>query len=51
MDHADNSAHIEKDFEEEFNGYLKLCETPKVSSLKELIEFNKQHADRELPPS
>jgi amidase len=40
----------EKDFQGEFEAYLGLLETPKVNSLHELIEFNKNHADMELPP-
>ncbi|KAH6609834.1 hypothetical protein Trco_003180 [Trichoderma cornu-damae] len=41
---------FERDFKEEFENYLKLLDTPQVRSLGELIAFNKQHADRELPP-
>ncbi|RFU74341.1 amidase family [Trichoderma arundinaceum] len=41
---------FERDFKEEFENYLKFLDTPKVKSLGELIAFNKQHADKELPP-
>lgn len=36
---------FEKDFQAEFEGYLQLCERPKVKTLGELIDFNKAHAD------
>lgn len=46
---ADSSPYtkpwVEKDFQAEFEGYLQLCETPKVETLGELIDFNKAHAD------
>ncbi|KAH6627864.1 amidase signature domain-containing protein [Chaetomium tenue] len=41
---------FEKDFQGEFEAYLKLCDTPKVKTLGELIQFNRDHADKELPP-
>ncbi|KAK4182338.1 amidase signature domain-containing protein [Podospora australis] len=40
---------FEKDFPGELEEYLKLCESPKVTNLKELVQFNKDHADIELP--
>ncbi|PNP59590.1 hypothetical protein THARTR1_00763 [Trichoderma harzianum] len=41
---------FEKDFKEQFEDYLQLLETPQIKTLGELIAFNKQNADRELPP-
>ncbi|KAM0246892.1 hypothetical protein ACHAQJ_010050 [Trichoderma viride] len=41
---------FEKDFKEEFENYLKFLDTPQIKSLGELIAFNKQNADKELPP-
>ena len=41
---------VEKDFKGEFEDYLMLCETPNVKTLGELIQFNKEHSDKELPP-
>ncbi|KAL7954704.1 amidase signature domain-containing protein [Trichoderma compactum] len=40
---------FEKDFKEQFEDYLELLETPKIKTLGELIAFNKENADRELP--
>ncbi|KAL6699633.1 amidase signature domain-containing protein [Trichoderma pleuroticola] len=41
---------FEKDFKEQFEDYLQLLETPQIKTLGELIAFNKENADRELPP-
>ncbi|KAK4139419.1 amidase signature domain-containing protein [Dichotomopilus funicola] len=41
---------FEKDFQVEFEAYLRLCDTPKITTLGELIQFNRDHSDKELPP-
>lgn len=38
------------DFRKDFQAYLDDLEFAPVKSLQELIDFNRQHADIELPP-
>ena len=38
------------DFRHDFQAYLDALEFAPVKSLQELIDFNKEHADVELPP-
>lgn len=40
-----------RDFKIEFEEYLETLDSPKVHSLAELIQFNKDHAEKELPTS
>jgi amidase len=41
---------IAGDFKRNIELYLSDLETSPVRTLEELIEFNKKHADKELPP-
>lgn len=45
---ADNAE--EHEFHPSINEYLQDLEHSKVHSLEELVEFNREHADLELPP-
>lgn len=38
------------DFRKDFQAYLDDLEFAPIKSLQELIEFNREHADIELPP-
>ncbi len=42
--------HIDRDYSAALEKYLGGLDNSKVHSLSELIEFNKDHADLELPP-
>jgi amidase len=37
------------EFQQVFNRYLETLDSSQVSNLKELVDWNHQHADRELP--
>ncbi|EHK16453.1 uncharacterized protein TRIVIDRAFT_40480 [Trichoderma virens Gv29-8] len=37
------------EFQQAFNCYLETLDSSQVSNLKELVDWNRQHADRELP--
>lgn len=39
----------EADFKESINEYLEGLEIAKVKSLEELVQFNEDHAETELP--
>lgn len=48
LDMADNAE--EHEFHPSMNEYLKGLEHSKVRSLEELVQFNREHAELELPP-
>ena len=41
---------LDHGFKNEFPAFLRGVEGCEVSNLKELITFNKKHAEKELPP-
>jgi hypothetical protein len=43
------SLNLEADFETDLNSYLESLEYSKVRSLADIIQFNKENADHELP--